>query len=418
MKTQKYAIYAALLVTGAAGFMIGRNTKPEITGNDEPAGPPATRSSRATQSPSSDSVRAGSTRESRTSSRNPMQSATARLARLESIVRGENPLDRNRALLAFIDQLAPEDFEEAVAHFRSLGITEDRFGEYSLLLSAWAKTDPLAALDYARANTRGGFATNTILTTWASIDPQSAIRWAESNHSGDEANPYMVGVIRGIAGTDPELATTLLTGMPRSRERGDALDAVLPYLLAQGNDAARSWIENISDEALRSGAMLRVAERLASSDPAGTAAWLVANPSEATRRRMDDVYSTWARQDERAAMVSLESLPSGDNRSNALRGILNSIAENDPAKAVSIMDRYPNDLNDRVVEDFVWNSYRSNPAIAVEQIARMSDAGWRDQMYRRTLSRWLERDAAAANAWIQSNPVPQTVLERIQRNRN
>ncbi|MCU0779287.1 MAG: hypothetical protein MUF86_16700, partial [Akkermansiaceae bacterium] len=134
MKTQKYAIYAALLVTGAAGFMIGRNTKPEITGNDEPAGPPATRSSRATQSPSSDSVRAGSTRESRTSSRNPMQSATARLARLESIVRGENPLDRNRALLAFIDQLAPEDFEEAVAHFRSLGITEDRFGEYSLLL--------------------------------------------------------------------------------------------------------------------------------------------------------------------------------------------------------------------------------------------------------------------------------------------
>jgi uncharacterized phage-associated protein len=117
-------------------------------------------------------------------------------------------------------------------------------------------------------------------------------------------------------------------------------------------------------------------------------------------------------------MVSLESLPSGDNRSNALRGILNSIAENDPAKAVSIMDRYPNDLNDRVVEDFVWNSYRSNPAIAVEQIARMSDAGWRDQMYRRTLSRWLERDAAAANAWIQSNPVPQTVLERIQRNRN
>ncbi len=418
MKTQKYAIYAALLVTGAAGFMIGRNTKPEITGNDEPAGPPATRSSRATQSPSSDSVRAGSTRESRTSSRNPMQSATARLARLESIVRGENPLDRNRALLAFIDQLAPEDFEEAVAHFRSLGITEDRFGEYSLLLSAWAKTDPLAALDYARANTRGGFATNTILTTWASIDPQSAIRWAESNHSGDEANPYMVGVIRGIAGTDPELATTLLTGMPRSRERGDALDAVLPYLLAQGNDAARSWIENISDEALRSGAMLRVAERLAASDPAGTAAWLVANPSEATRRRMDDVYSTWARQDERAAMVSLESLPKGDDRSNALRGILNSIAENDPAKAVSIMDRYPSDLNDRVVEDFVWNSYRSNPAIAVAQIARMSDAGWRDQMYRRTLSRWLERDAAAANAWMQSNPVPQTVMERLQRERN
>jgi hypothetical protein len=347
-----------------------------------------------------------------------MQSAVERLARLEGIVRGENPLDRNRALLAFIDQLAPEDFQEAVEHFRSLGITENRFGEYSLLLSAWAKTDPLAALGYAREKTRGNFATNTILTSWASTDPQSAIRWAEANHTGDEANPFMAGVIRGIAGTDPELATSLLTSMPRSTERGEALDAVLPYLLAQGNDAARAWIENIKDEALRSGAMQRVADRFAATDPAGTAAWLLANPSEATQRRMDDVYRTWAGQDERAAMASLETLPSGDNRSNALRGILNSMAESDPAKAVSIMDRYPSDLNDRVVGDFVWSSYRSNPAIAVDQIARMSNNGYRDHLYRRTLGNWMERDPAAATAWINSNPVPEPVREHIQRELN
>lgn len=418
MKTQKYAIYAALLVTGAAGFMIGRNTKPDQTGTDEASGPPATRSSRSSPSVSSDSARSSSARESRTSSRNSMRSATERLARLESIVRGENPLDRNRALLAFIDQLAPEDFEEAIAHFRSLGITENRFGEYSLLLSAWAKTDPLAALGYAREKTRGNFATNTILTSWASIDPQSAIRWAEANHTGDEANPFMAGVIRGIAGSDPELATSLLTSMPRSTERGDALDAVLPYLLAKGNDAARAWIENISDDALRSGAMQRVAERFAATDPAGTAAWLMANPSEATQRRVDDVYNTWARQDERAAMASLESLPSGENRSNALRGILNSMADNDPAKAVALMDRYPSDLNDRVVGDFIWSSYRSNPAIAVNQIARMSNTGYRDHMYRRTLGNWMERDPAAATAWINANPLPEPVREHLQRELN
>jgi hypothetical protein len=418
MKTQKYAIYAALLVTGAAGFMIGRNSKPDPAGNDEAAGPPATRSSRSAQSSSSDSARSGTARESRASSRSSMQSAAERLARLEGIVRGENPLDRNRALLAFIDQLAPEDFQEAIEHFRSLGITEDRFGEYSLLLSGWAKNDPLGALEYARENTRGGFATNTILTTWASLDPQSAIRWAQANHSGDEANPFMAGVIRGIAANDTQLATSLLTSMPRSTERGDALDAVLPFLLAQGNDAARTWIENISDEALRSGAMQRVADRLAASDPAGTAAWLLANPGEATQRRMDDVYQTWARQDERAAMASLGTLPSGENRSNALRGILNSMAQNDPARAVSLMDRYPSDLNDRVVQDFVWNSYRSNPAIAVDQIARISDTGYRDHMYRRTLGRWMERDPAAATTWINSNPVPEPVREHLQRQLN
>ena len=80
-------------------------------------------------------------------------SASERLARLEAIMRGENPLDRNRALLAFIDQLGPGDFEAAVAQFRAMGITDSRFGEYALLLSAWAKADPLAALDYAKGNT-------------------------------------------------------------------------------------------------------------------------------------------------------------------------------------------------------------------------------------------------------------------------
>jgi hypothetical protein len=418
MKSQKYAIYAALLVTGAAGFMIGRNTKPNPAAENEAGGPRATRSSRASQDASSEISRTATTREARASGRKSALSATERLARLETIMRGENSFDRNRALLAFIDQLAPEDFQEAVEQFRSLGITESRFGEYAMLLSAWAKNDPLAALAYAREKTRGNFATHTILTAWASIDPQSAIRWAEANHTGEEANPYMAGVIRGIASSDPELATSLLTGMPRSVERGEALDAVLPYLLAKGNEAARAWIENIKDDALRNGAMMRVAERFAATDPAGTAAWLIANPSEATQRRMDDVYSTWARKDERAAMASLETLPAGDNRSNALRGIVTNMAGNDPVKAVATMDRYSSDLNDRVVGDFVWSSYRSNPAIAASQISRMTHTGYRDHLYRRTLGNWMERDQAAASAWMNSNTVPDSVREYIQREYN
>ena len=414
MKTQNYAIYAAVFVIGAAGFMIGRNSKPDSTTTPEDSESLAARPSRASQAPSSESTREGTTRESRKSSRPSMQTAAARLARIENIMRGENPLDRNRALLAFIDQINPEDFQEVIEGFRGLGITQDRFGEYSMLLSAWAKNDPLAALSYAREKTGGAFATNTILTTWASMDPQSAIRWAEANHTGESANPFMTGIIRGIAGSNPELATSLLTSMPRSRERGEALDAVMPYLLAQGGDSARAWIDNINDPVLRNGAMERMAGRMAAIDPAGTVSWLIANPGEATQRRMDDVYHSWVRQDERAAMASLETLPSGENRTNALRGILNSMGQNDPAKAVSIMDRYPSDLNDRVVQDFVWNSYNSNPTIAINQISRISNTESRDRMYRHTLRRWLEREPTAARAWINSNPVPQTVLDRIQ----
>jgi hypothetical protein len=416
MKASPLTILAALVVIGAGAFMAGRVSSSDPAANavngQEDARP--ARASSISSSAESAAERMRRTRENDRRS----ESAAERLTRLESIVRGENPLDRSRALLAFIDQLAPEDFEAAVAHFRSLGMTEDRMGEYGLLLSAWAKVDPLSALSYAQQNTRSRFATDTILTTWASIDPDAAIRWAEANHTGDGANPNLAGVIRGIAATDPQRATQLLTSMPKSVERGQALDAMMPWLLAQGNDATRAWIAAISDDSLRNGAMMRAAERMAATDPAGTVAWLIANPGDATQRQMDDVYSTWARSDEQAAMASLATLPAGEIRSDALRGVVSSAALRDPAYAVSIMDRYAGDVDYGVVRNFIWHSFGRDPVMAVNQIQRIADVGERDQMYLRAVSRWIERDPAAAGSWLQGNTLTPSVQDSLLRQLN
>jgi len=420
MKPTTITTLAAVVVMGAVGFMAGRISSPESSTTGESSQATATRSSRAAaeagsgaENPSLRKVRRPDGAERTLSPR-----GADRLEKLTSIIRGENPLDRNRALLAYIDQLGPGDFEEAVAHFRSLGITESRFGEYAMLLSAWAEADPMAALEFAKANTGNRFASDTVLATWASIDPDAAIRWAEADHQGEGANPHMAGIIRSLAGQDPIRATQLLTGMPRSTERGEALDAMLPHIMRQGNDSARSWIEGITDDSLRNGAILRSAEQMAATDPAGTASWLLANPGEATDRRMDDVYSVWARTDEQAAMSSLASLPSGENRSNALRGVVSSVARNDPSAAVTVMNRFPNDVTDRVVQHFVWNSFRTDPSVAINQIARMTNEGEREQTYRRTMEAWIDRDADAAIAWMQTNPLPPTVQERINRRLN
>lgn len=384
------------------------------------SGPADARSSRTTSAQSSsgtDSTSRKAPRPAR-SGREEMANKEERLAKLESIVRGENPLERNRALLAYLDQLGPGEFEDAVAHFRSLGLTEARMGEYSLLLTAWAQADPTAALAYARENTRGGFAQDTILTTWATTDPEAAIRWAQSNHEGDDPNPFLPGIIRGLAQTDPARATELLATLPRSGERGKGLDFILPHLLQQGTEATREWITALSDESLKNGAMLRVAEQFAATDPAGTASWLLANPGEASQRRIDDVYGTWAAKDSQAAVSSFAALPAGEARSDALRGVIGSVASSDPKQALSLLDRYPNDVDDRIVRDFVQSSFRNDPATAASQISRIGDEREREQAYRRTLGAWVERDSAAALAWMQSNPVPDSVRERINRRLN
>jgi hypothetical protein len=325
----------------------------------------------------------------------------------------ENPLERNRALLAFIDQLGPGDFKQAVADLRKLDLSDSREGEYLLLLSAWAEADPLSALAYADQETDDEFASQTILTTWASKDPEAAILWAQSNHEGSDANPYLSGIIRSLAASDPIRATELLASMPKSTERGDALDFFLPHLIQQGSVATQTWIAGLADEALRNGAMLRVARDLAVTDPAGTAAWLLANPSQATDRRIDDVYGTWASQDQAGALSSFAALPAGEARSDALRGLVSATAATNPQAAVTLMDRFPTDVTDRVVQNFIWQSYDTDPTIAASQISRIQDEHGREQMYRRLLSNWIDTDPAIAQAWIQANPVPQTVLDRI-----
>ena len=45
----------------------------------------------------------------------------------------------------------------------------------------------------------------------------------------------------------------------------------------------------------------------------------------------------------------------------------------------------------------------------------ITDAGYRDRMYVRAVGRWIERDAAAAGAWMQSNALPPSVQEQLQR---
>lgn len=246
--SSRITIAALLLVIGSAGFMVGRISSPPSSADETSAGLIETRGKRSTAETSGDLSNSAAERMARRSARPESGGSPVspdELARLSSLVRSEDPLARNRAMLAYIDRLGPGNFEAAVAHFRSLGITENRLGEYAMLLSAWAKMDPVAALDYTKANTTSGFATETVLTTWASSDPDAALRWAEASHQGDGANPYLAGIIRGIAETNPERATQILTGMPKSIERGEALDAILPHLLSQGNEATRAWIAKI-----------------------------------------------------------------------------------------------------------------------------------------------------------------------------
>jgi hypothetical protein len=412
MKASPAVLIGGLVVVAAGGFFAGRiSSAPQETAKAEVESADRRRGSERVSAAGSES--ASRQRPGRESSATLL--SAEKLARMEMIMRGENPLDRNRALLDLIDKLGPGDFQDVVAQFRALGITESRMGEYSLLLSAWAKMDPLAALEYAKENTQGGFASNTVLATWATNDPDAALRWAEANHEGDGANPYLAGIIRGIAASDPERATSLLSGMPYGEERGRALEGMMQHVLKQGPEAARGWVASLTDERLKNGAIMNMSESMASVDPKGTAEWLLNNPGEASNRRMDDVYETWAQKDLGAAVVSYNTMQGGEQRANALRGVMGTLAGSSPRVALELIDRNPTDVNDGVLRNFAFGAMNQDPEMAVSVVGRITDERERNQTYERTLTNWALKDPVKATSWMNANnTVPERVVQRIQ----
>jgi len=411
---------ALTVLVGTIGFMIGRNSQSSSSTETVTS----TGSTSSFRSGSSESGAASDARRTSATKRTGMEKSSSNssskadpMARFEELKNIADPLERTRLWLQLVDSLSPEQFEEFVAAYRAEGIPPERMGDYAMLLTAWAKVDPQAALDYASKNTNNPFARQTILAAWAGYDPNSAISWAKANHKGEGANPLMVGVIKGLAFQDPDLASSLLKEMPRSVERGEALDNLLPALLQQkGLAAAREWVNSITDPALKDGAMTRIADRTIQQDPEGTADWLIANPTENSGRRIDDALYAMASKDQAAALAYFNKLPAGEVRSNALRGIINATAIENPQKAVALMDAHSSDVNNRVVEQFVWHSFRQDPQTAVSSISRLSNAEEQERMYSRTLDWWMERDQQAAINWVNSNTLPPKIVERLNRN--
>lgn len=281
------------------------------------------------------------------------------MANLKGIVGNPNALERGRGVLKWIDTLAPEEFEAAVDGLRRLGLSNNKLADYTMMaLAAWAKVDPAAALAYTTENQSrevdttvvsfdvigskftSGEATSNVLSAWASDDPDAAIAWAKSHHQGDEANPYMRGIIRGLAESDIARATALLQDLPFGIVRGDSLLSMVPHLMKMGPESAEKWITGINDELLRKGAIARYSEAMANQDPALAASYLMDKVSDRSMDSVSYVFSEWAKVDYAAAIANFESIPDEEVRERALSGVVEGLQSNNPQAAAELMRRF------------------------------------------------------------------------------
>jgi hypothetical protein len=323
-----------------------------------------------------------------------------------------------------------------------------------------AAADPVSAiamLNSIPAGPERDRMTQTIAQTYARLNPELAIAWAHSLPPA-EVQGAMMGVLSGIATTDPVRAVDLLVAelanaAPARPNPVSSLDALMATttsssalsvllnissavtasggdfgpiadrLLAANNpqiasafsstigtwarqdaDAAMSWTlrnaDRLEDTAFRS-----IAMSMALTDVDGAVAMLDRLPADARAGWVEGLVTPLARNDPQRLMSLLEGIRGQPGYEDVYSRAARSIATTDPAVAATLLRNMPTSStasNSAAMNLVVGRLARSDPAAAIDLARSISDPTARGFATSQIAGAWAESDPAAAQQWLLS----------------
>ena len=161
-----------------------------------------------------------------------------------ALLKNTNPVERMRQFMEAVSLMEGDDFKEAFEALSEDMKRGENRREIGLLLYAWAEKDGPAAvghLEELEMGREGWTLYQSALSAWGGTDSAAAAEWALKKHEGKDNNEnyYMVGVINGMAKSDPLRAAQLAQEIGYGRARGDALGTVVDELVKQGDNVAK-----------------------------------------------------------------------------------------------------------------------------------------------------------------------------------
>jgi hypothetical protein len=202
------------------------------------------------------------------------------------------------------------------------------------------------------ANSQNGgerfMATGTVLRTWAKSEPEAALAWAKQNGAppnpeGEEAdrrggndNWALASVITQLGKTSLDRAIQEATSGDLGRTAGRTADALLNEAMDQrGADGAKKIAESLPEGQFRNDYIQQLAGRLAKQDPEGTSAWALKMPEgEPRRRALGQAVEEWVDKDLNQAGVFVGKLPVGPDSDSARQQYAEKLAASNSAEAL------------------------------------------------------------------------------------
>ena len=353
-------------------------------------------------------------------------------ASLRSALSEGDVIERDKRTASLLERLGPDVVLEVAALYERM-IPVINTSELGAFFVAWARFDPLGALDYLlawpltemEAQQQTGVA--AVFRAWAQREPLAA-RLAATQISADHPNlrrELIWGLVTGWAHSPAgqEGLADFIARLPPTRPRDEYFEVVVRELIRGGEaEAALGWADPVlrdkGYEPLFKRDLFTAAANLAAQwDPERAAAWVVEHSgADYAERGVDIVVKQWSRRDGAAAMAWLGEQPAGERRDQAVSEAYGRWWKAEPRQARKWLNTEETTaFHDPALGLYAQRIAAERPEQALGFCERISDTARQQSCLEQTAKSWYERDAVAAEAWIQQSSLDDEARGRVRK---
>ena len=292
--------------------------------------------------------------------------------------------------------------------------------ELRLLMHAWTRFDPDGAFQFAlfapekeRRRMAG-----EVIYGWAQRNPFAA-RGALLGVQTTELFPYLEErfVLGWISGGGLAEAHEYVEDLPPSRRRELLVSEIARTLAQQSSQAVIDWAESVDGNDLRFKATVfsKTCGALAQYHRPQAVAWVLSHYGEPHAEGGAKLVAlNWAESNPDAAFEWLGSLPSGQEKTEAVGFVFAYWLKTEPGKAAAWLEvAEPSEALDPAMRVVAQAKQGKDPVAALQWARRIHDPGPRERTLVKIGQNWIQADPKAARRWLAVSGLPRAAQKSI-----